>query len=53
MDVILTEVSRTIPQAYAYYGIRIVLYTLVAAIGIYCGIKLRKRKNAKDDSEKA
>ncbi len=52
MDVILSEVSRTIPEAYAYYGFRIVLFTIVAAIGIFLGMKIRKYKNSKEENSK-
>ena len=38
-------------QAAVYYLIRLVEYSLVAAAGIAIGIKLRKKKNAKQEAE--
>lgn len=38
-------------QAAVYYLIRLVMFTAVAAGGIAIGIKLRKRKNAKQEAE--
>ena len=38
----------TLGQAFVYYLIRLVMFGAVAAAGIAVGIKLRKRKNEKE-----
>ncbi len=47
MDVILSEVSMGFGTALLYYLIRIIMFGAVAALGIFLGIKLRKRKDSK------
>ncbi len=34
-------------EAFISYGVKLVLFSIVAGIGIWSGIKLRKAKNAK------
>lgn len=51
MTALLTEVSKSLPAAYVYYIIRIIMYTAVAALGIYLGIRLRKKKNAEENEK--
>lgn len=46
--------GATMIEAFGYYLIRLVMFSAVAAIGIAAGIKLRKAKNAKEETvEKA
>lgn len=48
MSILLSEISKTIGQAYIYYGIRIVIFTAVALLGMFLGVKIKKFKDAKD-----
>jgi len=41
----------TVSGAFIYYGIRLVVFTACAALGIFVGIKLRKAKNKKEQAE--
>ncbi len=52
MEALLSEVSMGLGSAYASYLVKIIMYTAVAAIGIFAGIKLRKNKNKKQSEEK-
>lgn len=38
-------------EAFLYYGGRLILFAVVAGIGILTGIKLRKAKNAKSTNK--
>lgn len=40
----------TLWEAFAYYAVRLVEFSLVAAAGIAIGIKLRKNKNEKEQT---
>jgi len=42
--------GANIPEAIIYYLIRLVMFTVVAAVGIAAGIKLRKYKNEKEQT---
>lgn len=37
----------SLSEAFISYGVKLVLFSIVAGIGIWSGIKLRKAKNAK------
>lgn len=37
--------------AFISYGVKFILFSIVAGIGIWSGIKLRKAKNAKSKTE--
>ena len=50
MRKVLSMEGATILQAFGYYLIRLVMFSAVAAIGIAAGIKLRKAKNAKEET---
>ena len=39
--------ANTVGEAFIYYGIRLVVFTAVAASGISAGIKLRRNKDKK------
>ncbi len=49
MYTLLSELSMSLGTAFMHYLTKIVMYGVVAAIGVFVGIKLRKRKNAKED----
>lgn len=38
----------TLGSAVVYYAVRVVIFSVVAGVGIALGIKLRKSKNAKE-----
>ena len=40
----------TLFEAFAYYAVRLVEFTIVAAAGIAIGIKIRKNKNKKEQT---
>ncbi len=44
---------NTLAEAFMYYGVRLVIFSAVAALGIFIGIKLRKAKNKKIEAEAA
>ena len=39
--------ANTVGEAFIYYGIRLVVFTAVAALGIWAGIKRRRNKDKK------
>lgn len=48
MNALLSEISMSIGTAFAYYGLRIIMFAATAAIGITIGIKISKKKNTKE-----
>lgn len=48
--VLLTELAGTIFSGYMTYLIKLVMYVIVAAIGISLGIHMRKKKNKESES---
>lgn len=48
--VLLTELAGTIFSGYMTYIIKLIMYVIVAAIGISLGIHMRKKKNKESES---
>ncbi len=39
-------------EAFLTYGVKLIVYSVVAGVGIWAGIKIRKSKNAKSTDGK-
>lgn len=51
MIALLTEVSGNLLSGYMTYLLKLVMYVIVAAVGIKIGITLRKNKDKKESME--